>query len=39
MPRVKNTYILEIPHFFQDKYLLLWLLWSNLCFVNLAEWT
>ena len=26
MPRVKNTYILEIPHFFQDKYLLLWLL-------------
>ena len=42
MSKVRNSSILEIPQFtffFQDKWLLLWLLWSILWLVDLAEWT
>ena len=42
MSKVRNSSILGIPQFtffFQDKWLLLWLLWSILWLVDLAEWT
>ena len=40
MSQVKNSSILEIFQFsFPDEWLLLWLLWSMLWLVDLAEWT
>ena len=35
----QNSSILKIPHFFYDKWLLLFSLWSILWLVDLAEWT
>ena len=37
--KLKNSSTLEIPQLFKDKWLLLWLLWSNLWLVDLTERT